>query len=50
MKIKLELTPEQFNVICAALGKLPLEVALNTYDAIHIQANQQAEESKKKGE
>jgi len=39
--MKIDISAEQFNVICAGLGKLPLEISGQTYATINEQASEQ---------
>lgn len=43
MNFNIELTLDELNLVLAALGKLPLEVSLTTFDKIKAQAQQQAQ-------
>jgi hypothetical protein len=43
MKFNIEMTLDELNLVLAALGKLPLEASLATFERIKTQAQQQAQ-------
>ena len=45
--ITIQITKEQYSVICTALGKLPLEVSGQTYSIINQQVAEQLQEAAK---
>lgn len=46
-KITLDLTINELNIILTGLSKLPIEMALQTFDGVQKQAQQQLEQNNK---
>ena len=44
MNFSIQLTLDEVNLVLAALGKLPLETSIATFDKIKTQAQKQAQE------